>query len=225
MLQEAAHDMVLDSHSIARRSPTGPLENTMPRSVRLARLLSDLLSPPIVALGVFWVLAGATARARWPVFLACATTQSAFPLAFLGAAVRHGKIRDVNMSLREERRVGFLALGLVYALGGLTAVLLGVRGPSLFVCLCTLAVVAAVWAVNLFYKASGHVAGATAYMAAVSIFVEPLHAGLFLIPAVSWARVRSGEHTRVQVILGAILGAGVALGFFYLTQRYIVPLK
>ena len=226
MLQEAAHEVVLDSLSVGRQGSTGTLEIPMPRSLRLARILSDLLSPPIVAIGVFWVLAGATARTtRWPVFLACATTQSAFPLAFLGVAVRHGKIRDVNMSLREERRLGFLALGLVYALGGLTAVLLGVRGPSLFVCLCTLAVIAAVWAVNLVYKASGHVAGATAYMAAVSIFVEPLHAGLFLIPAVSWARVRSGEHTRVQVILGAILGAGVALGFFYLTQRFIVPLK
>src|SRR5262245_56685969 len=132
MLQEAAHEMVLDSLSIARRSLTGSLALPMPRSVRLARLLSDRLSPPIVALGVFWVLAGATARAtRWPVFLACATTQSAFPLAFLGMAVRQGKIRDVNMSKREERRIGFLALGLVYALGGLTAVLLGVRGPSL----------------------------------------------------------------------------------------------
>jgi membrane-associated phospholipid phosphatase len=198
----------------------------MPRSVRLARILSDLLSPPMVAIGAFWVLAGATARAsRWPVFLACATTQSVFPLAFLGMAVRKGKIRDVNMSRREERRIGFLALGLVYAVGGVLAVLLGVRGPTLFVCLCTLAVIGAVWAVNLVYKASGHVAGATAYMAAVSVFVEPLHAGLFLIPAVSWARVRSGEHTRVQVILGALLGAGVSLGFFYLTERFIVPLR
>jgi membrane-associated phospholipid phosphatase len=198
----------------------------MPRSVRLARILSDLLSPPIVAIGVYWVLAGVTARSsRWPVFLTCATTQSAFPLAFLGMAVRRGKIRDANMSRREERRTGFLALGLVYAVGGLVATLLGVRGPVLFVCLCTLAVVAAVWAVNLVYKASGHVAGATAYMAAVSIFVEPLHAGLFLIPAVSWARVRSGEHTRVQVILGALLGAAVALGFFFLTERYIAPLR
>jgi membrane-associated phospholipid phosphatase len=180
----------------------------------------------MVAIAVFWVLASVTARSsRWPVFLTCATTQSALPLAFLGVAVRRGKIRDANMSRREERRTGFLALGLVYAVGGLVALLLGVRGPVLFVCVCTLAVVAAVWAVNLVYKASGHVAGATAYMAAVSIFVEPLHAGLFLIPAVSWARVRSGEHTRVQVILGALLGAVVSLGFFYFTERYITPLR
>jgi hypothetical protein len=194
----------------------------MPKSMRVARFLSDALSPPMVALGAFWVLSGVGGLgSRWATFLTCAATQSFFPMAYLGMAVHRGKIGDVNMSRREERRIGFLALGLVYALGAVLAILLGVRGPILFVCLCTLVLVAVVWAVNLVYKASGHVAGAAAYMTAVSIFVEPLHAGLFVIPALSWARVRTGEHTRVQVFLGALLGVGVALGFYVLIARFL----
>jgi hypothetical protein len=193
------------------------LETTtaIPRSYRLAHLLSDLLSPPVIALAVFWVLAGATVRGtRWPVFLTCAATQSVFPIAFLKVAVRSGRIGDVNMTQRAERRIGFLALGLVYVAGLALVVLLGVRGPILFVCACTLAVVAVMWAVNLVYKASGHVAGMTAYMTALSLFVEPIHPGLALIPALSWARVRSGAHTCFQVIWGALLGAAVALTFY-----------
>jgi hypothetical protein len=93
MLQEAAPERIRVSHRLPAPS------------VRLARILSDLLSPPMVAIAVFWVLASVTARSsRWPVFLTCATTQSALPLAFLGVAVRRGKIRDANMSRREERR-------------------------------------------------------------------------------------------------------------------------
>jgi hypothetical protein len=197
--------------------------NRMPRSYRLARFVSDLLSPPVIALAVFWILAGNTARTtRWPVFLTCVATQSFFPLAFLGVAVRNGSIGDLNMSRREERRFGFFALGLVYTVGLLLAALLGVRGPVLFVCICTLAVIAVLWAVNLVYKASGHMAGLTAYMAAVSLFVEPIHAGLVLIPALSWARVRTGAHTHFQVVSGAALGAGVAFGFYFLTRHILL---
>lgn len=195
----------------------------MPRSYRLARILSDLLSPPVIALAVFWVLAGAAPRAggRWPLFLTCAATQSALPLVFLKGAVRRGHIGDVEMSRREERRHGLIGLGLAYALGLALVVLAGVRGPILFVCICTLVVIGAVWAVNLAYKASGHAAGMAAYMTALSLFIEPVHPGLALIPAVSWARVRSGAHTRLQVVLGTVLGAGIAIGFYLAVRRYL----
>ncbi len=188
-------------------------------SYRLARILSDVLSPPVIALAVFWFLSEATAQGmQWPVFLTCAATQSVLPLIFLGLAVRRGHIGDINMSRREERRHGMATLAAVYAAGVVLVALAGVRGPILFVCICSLAVLGALWAVNLFYKASGHAAGCAAYMTAISIFVDPVHPGLALIPAVSWARVRVGAHTVAQVILGAILGTGVALGFYLLAR-------
>lgn len=191
-------------------------------SYRLARILSDLLSPPVVALAVFWILARSSAgQVRWPGLLACVATQSLLPLAFLGVAVRRGHIADVNMSRREERRHGMATLGIVYALGVVLVALAGVRGPILFVCICSLAVLGALWAVNLLYKASGHAAGCAAYMTAISLFVDPVHPGLALIPAVSWARVRTGAHSVMQVILGAFLGSGVALGFYLLVRRYL----
>jgi membrane-associated phospholipid phosphatase len=186
---------------------------------RVARVVSDLLSPPVLALAVFWILAGMTAGpGRWLAFLASIVTQSLFPLAFLGLAVRRGHIGDLNMSRREERRRGMATLGVVYALGVVLVALAGVRGPILFVCICSLAVLGALWAVNLVYKASGHAAGCAAYMTAISLFVEPLHAGFALLPVVGWARLRTGAHTLMQVILGALLGAGVALGFYWLVR-------
>jgi hypothetical protein len=50
----------------------------MPRSYRLARILSDLLSPPVIALAVFWVRAGAGSG--------LARTLAALPLTFMAAA-------------------------------------------------------------------------------------------------------------------------------------------
>lgn len=189
---------------------------------RVARVVSDLLSPPAIALAVFWVLAGVTAgHVRWPVFLVCVVTQSLFPLAFLGLAVRRGHIGDVNMSRREERRRGMATLGIVYVVGVVLVALAGVRGPILFVCICSLVVLGALWAVNLVYKASGHAAGCAAYMTAISLFVDPVHPGLALLPIVGWARVRIGAHSVMQVILGAILGSGVALGFYQLVRPYL----
>lgn len=191
-------------------------------SYRLARILSDLLSPPVIALAVFWILAGVTSgHVRWPVFLVCVATQSLLPLAFLGLAVRRGHIADVNMSRREERRHGMVTLGVVYVLGVVLVALAGVRGPILFVCICSLAVLGVLWAVNLVYKASGHAAGCAAYMTAISIFVDPLHPGLALLPLVGWARVRTGAHSVMQVVLGAILGSGVALGFYGLVRPFL----
>ena len=208
----------LESAAAARPAPEVDRRGT---SYRVARIVSDLLSPPVIALAVFWILAGVTAaggEVRWPVFLACVVTQSLFPLAFLGLAVRRGHIGDVNMSRREERRHGMATLGVVYALGVVLVALAGVRGPILFVCICSLAVLGALWAVNLVYKASGHAAGCAAYMTAISLFVDLLHPGLALIPIVGWARVRTGAHSVMQVILGAALGSGVALGFYRLVR-------
>jgi membrane-associated phospholipid phosphatase len=180
------------------------------------------LSPPVIALGAFWVLGRSNpGEVRWPGLLACVATQSLLPLAFLGVAVRRGHIGDINMSRREERRHGMATLGIVYALGVVLVALAGVRGPILFVCICSLAVLGALWAVNLLYKASGHAAGCAAYMTAISLFVDPLHPGLALIPAVSWARVRTGAHSVMQVILGTVLGSGVALGFYLLVRPFL----
>lgn len=219
----AAEGPALESPgSAAAAARPGPAVDRRAPGYRVARVVSDLLSPPAVALAVFWVLSGVTAgHVRWPVFLACVVTQSLFPLAFLGFAVRRGHIGDVNMSRREERRHGMATLGIVYALGVVIVALAGVRGPILFVCICSLAVLGALWAVNLVYKASGHAAGCAAYMTAISIFVDPVHPGLALLPLVGWARVRIKAHSVMQVILGAILGSGVALGFYQLVRPYL----
>ncbi|MGD8396209.1 MAG: hypothetical protein PVF43_12120 [Candidatus Eiseniibacteriota bacterium] len=184
--------------------------------LRIARHVSDLISPPMVALVTFWVLAAVHAGSTiWQVFLICGLTQTALPILYLKWAVRRGWIGDVDMSRREERRKGLPLLGLVYAAGALIAWGFGMPATIVAVCLCTLAVLAAIWTTNLFYKASGHVAGVSAYMTVLSLLgTSPLHAGLLLVPAIAWARVRSGAHTVAQTIWGFAIGTGLTVILF-----------
>ncbi len=73
-------------------------------------------------------------------------------------------------------------------------------------------------AANTFTKVSFHVAVATG--AAIILLTTALVLGLVmatLLPAVMWARVSEGRHSRLQVALGAILGA-LGAGAFLLVR-------
>ncbi len=175
---------------------------------RVARALSNLLSPPLIALWAFWLLAGRYAGSnRWQALGVCALGQSVLPVLFLKWSVWRGWIGDVDMTRRGERKLGLPLLGLVYLAGSLAAYFARVPGAMMIVVIGSLAVLALVWLVNLRYKASGHMAGTTAYMTALSLLHEPVHPGLWVIPVLAWARVRSGAHTVAQTIWGFSMGA------------------
>jgi hypothetical protein len=184
---------------------------------RVARVLSNLLSPPALAFGVFWVLARAFAPGRvWQVLAVCLLAQSVLPVLYLKWAVRRGSIGDVDMSRRAERKTGLPFLGLVYVLGCVVAVAAKVPGGPLVVALGSVLVLGAVWLVNLVYKASGHIAGAAAYMTALSLLVQPVHPGWLILPALAWARVRIGAHTVAQTLWGFAIGAATTWLIYHL---------
>lgn len=192
------------------------------RVQHVSRRLSDLLSPPVVALVTFWALARTYAAGDfWTIFLACALSQTLLPIAYLKWAVHRGWIGDVDMSRRAERRVGLPLLGIVYLGGCLLSIAAGAPAAVLTVCLCSLVVVIGIWVVNLFYKASGHVAGTSAYMTVLALFVAP-HAGFLLIPVLAWARVRSGAHTAAQTIWGFAIGSTLTWLLYVIVYRGIV---
>ncbi len=115
--------------------------------------------------------------------------------------------------------MGLPFLGIIYIVGVALGFALQVPGGALIVMLGSLIVLTGIWLVNLSYKASGHVAGVTAYMTALALLVQPLHWGWLIVPTLAWARVRVGAHTLAQTIWGASLGSATTWAIY----TYIYP--
>jgi hypothetical protein len=95
----------------------------IPRRLRVARLVGELLSPPpimvVLALVVAWDSSSTPGMALlWGAI--AAVSASVLPYALILRGVRRGRLTDKNISLREQRiRFGVVAI---------TSILIG--GPS-----------------------------------------------------------------------------------------------
>jgi membrane-associated phospholipid phosphatase len=151
-----------------------------------------------VAAGVGW---GLTAS------LFCAV----LPFVMIWRGVRQGRLSDRHIGVREQRTRPLL-LGLACVLTGL--VLLGVLGaPRELTALvvASFAGGAVATGVNHFWKSSIHAgvaAGSTVVLAL--IFGPAVLATGLIAAAVGWSRVRLGDHTTAQVVVGGLTGAAVA---------------
>lgn len=127
-------------------------------------------------------------------------------------AVSNGTFTDLDVSKREQRPLFFLlciVISVVY-LGGLVYL----HAPlSLF--LMTISVMIGIVIasiINLFIKASLHIATLTALVVALIFFYQgATYWLLLLIPLVSWARITINRHTLQETIIGAIFGTVLSL--------------
>ena len=186
--------------------------------MRLARALSVITFPPLVALPTFLILdasLGGSGR-RLLVGVLALTFGVVWPIA--RALLLSLRRRPAGIETPRERLV-LLGLGAVgYSLG--VATLVAVGSPILITLLmfCYASNTLVLLAINLSWKASAHamgVAGPT--MALVFGFGAPGALLSLLLPFVGWSRVRLKAHTLSQVAVGAALGyvltgAQIALG-------------
>lgn len=191
--------------------------------VKAARVLSNVLSPPVIFAGLGLALALAESPLReglaWAaVYVFCV---SLAPILFVVYLLRSGRIAELHMTDRRERRGPYIVavIGSAIAL----ALLVALQGPSGLRCLATFNVIGltALAVITVYWLISMHATAATG-----SVLIAGLYFGTAVAVAlaplallVCWARLYLKRHTPAQVVAGVALGAAtvgipVLLGIF-----------
>lgn len=199
------------------------MDPTAVRTPRLARVVTEVLSPAVVVVvltvAVAWT---ATGHRVWPTLLwavVSALFYSVLPMLFLVRGARRGRWDGHWVRDRENRFVPLLMcvasalVGMVIqALGGAPRDLLALGCAmisTLLVCL----------AITRWWKISVHAAVAGGALAMVAFLYGPWMLVLTLAVAlVCWSRVRLADHTAAQVVAGALTGPVVG-GVVFLLVR------
>lgn len=191
------------------------------RSYALARLLSHIFHPLILGVYSFLLLA-LYAVPDWRVGLSWATfgivLQVVPPTIFFTIRMRQGAYSDEDVSVRQQRNelYGFSLLTLVAGL----AILWLMQAPIPFLALLSSALLLTLsgWMINWFWKISVH-ASSAASCAIIALLYDPVLGGVLWLCAllVGWSRVRTRNHTPLQVVAGyglAVVGVSLVFGGF-----------
>jgi membrane-associated phospholipid phosphatase len=220
---EAPHRPITSYPTTMSIRPGGQeLARSLPRRLRVARLVGELLSPPpilaVLALVVAWDSSPTPAMAiLWGGI--AAVSASLLPYALILRGVRRGRLSDKNISLREQR-IRFAAMAITSILLGLV-LLAAFDAPAEMVALqASIAVgVACGWVITLWWKISVHAAiAAGAATVLLLVFGPALLAVWPLVAVVAWSRVQVGDHTAAQVLAGVALGVVVNATIFPLLR-------
>jgi membrane-associated phospholipid phosphatase len=194
----------------------------IPRRLRVAQLVGELLSPPpilvVLALVVAWDSSPTLGMAvLWGGI--AALSASVLPYAIILRGVRQGRLSDKNISLREQR-IRFAVVAITSILIGL-AVMAAFDAPSAMVALLASIAVGVVcgWVITLWWKISVHAAiAAGAATVLLLVFGPALLAVWPLVAVIAWSRVQVGDHTPAQVLAGVALGVVVNATVFSLLR-------
>lgn len=183
----------------------GPASSLLAR--RLARVVTEALTPAVLVAVVSVVIAWHTGAVGWGIVMALFA--SGIPVAYIVRGIRRGRFTDRHVMVREHRPAVIVAAAVSVLIG--LAVMLVFDAPRDLVALVVamLAGLALTLAVTLWWgKVSLHtaVASGTA-MTLVLIFGPWLHLAWLVVGLVAWSRVVLKEHTVIQTIVGFVLGA------------------
>ena len=149
------------------------------------------------------------AGAGWGLLAALFT--AVLPTVFISYGIRRGRWEDRNVGARRPR---LMVLAFITASVGTGLILLVVLGaPALLTgylafMLVSVAVLAAITTV---WKISIHCAVASGSVTILALIYGPLVlGGYLLVVLLGWSRVAVRDHTRWQVVGGAVLGAAAA---------------
>ena len=182
----------------------------------LASSISHLLCPSLLAMsGSILVTVAQPAQHGWcytGLYIALAV---ALPVSIFFWLHLHGKVSDLDISLRSERTKPFLAAlsGAAIAWGCL--VILQAPGLLQQFAIAHCATVCVAMLITLHWKISLHCAGA-AGVAAILATVVGVRGMWAITPVVmvAWSRIYLGRHTIPQTLAGTLLGALVFMFFF-----------
>jgi len=190
----------------------------LPSTRRAAKLVSLLLNPLVLCPPCFFAVA-CEAAPRWPQrlrwwALSCSLITLA-PLVHIRWGLRTGRFSNADISIRQERLVPYVAqIGTLCLTYGL---LRWSRAPRLVVVVISVtgALVVVTLATTL-WKVSAHVMG----VAGTTTVLVLLHGRralplVGLVPLVAWSRYVLRQHTPLQALAGAVLGAAAPIIVFH----------
>jgi membrane-associated phospholipid phosphatase len=188
------------------------------RGYAIARRLSQILHPMLLGVASFFIVGFFAIPERlaglgWAML--CVLLQVVPPTAFFTIRLRQGAYSDEDISVRQQRNELYL-FGLLTVLVGL-AILFALEAPVPFVALLCSAVVLNIlaWLINLVWKISIHSASIGSIATLATIYAAPL--GFFFwgcAAALGWARVRTRNHSPLQVMAGLALAVFCVLVVF-----------
>ncbi|MFF5288697.1 phosphatase PAP2 family protein [Paractinoplanes globisporus] len=184
------------------------------RGDRVARVLTEVFAPAVLAAVlplVVAVHAASTAAKGLGWGLLAATFCSLLPYGMILRGVRRGQLSDRHIGERAQR-TGPLLFGLGSVLAGLALlVVTGAPRELLALIVASFAGGAVATGVNHFWKSSVHAGvAAGSSVVLVLIFGPALLVTAVGVAAVGWSRVRLGDHTVAQVLVGTAIGAVIA---------------
>ena len=191
------------------QSTTVPLAPPRTWDERLARVISNVGSPPMLITLVIGLPASAIPYPgawRWAsvyVFVAVLT-----PFLYLAWLVEQGKVTDLDVKRREQRTYPLLV---TIVCQGMAWLLLGFgAAPSVLITLAATSWLQTliILVITLRWKISVHTSAAAGAATVVWILLgTPL--SLLIVPLIAWSRVRLRRHTLLQTVVGALLGFSV----------------
>ena len=174
----------------------------------IARVLSDVLSPPVLAVPGLILAAWMCHDSRAIGYALCYLLVAVVaPLLYVVWMFKTGRINDIHLPNRSDRTLPFL----INLLGGAAAVALlvqlGAPGDFLAPILALLAQTLLLFAITLLWQVSIHTATvAGVAMLSVMALGEGCALLFLLVPLVAWARIYLGRHTIAQTVVGAAIG-------------------
>jgi len=185
---------------------------------RLAHWISDLFSPPLLAvIGILLVLQTTnTAISRWWIIYYLTLTVIV-PVMYLIWKLHRKEINDFHMYVREQR-IRPMLFTLACAITALLSIWIG-GAPKTLLVFGAMGVIQVgfLLLVTLRWKISGHGAA----IGSLAVFLWSLYGAaaapaLLAIPLVAWARVRIQRHTIAQTVAGSLAGMCITLAFVLL---------
>ena len=188
-----------------------PIPDRNPALVGVARIFTDIVSPPVMfaALGAAVGWAGSSQANNVVAAIVYGLFICAVPLGLVIGLYKAGSISDLHMSGPGERRIPYLVGFLCSAVAWGTTSLLGASLQLRGLAICSTAGLGALGLVDKYWLISNHSASiTTVVLFAGLVFGEPV--GLSLSPLIAMvfaARLFLGRHTFPQLLAGAVVGA------------------
>nr|BBH94432.1 hypothetical protein KTA_26310 [Thermogemmatispora argillosa] len=231
--EEERHSIAAAFSSIPLTQAKGPLTQPLAgaqvgslasrsagQAQRLARGISIVLSPAAISVPFVLLVALYRSSSLWPALGFALLTLGfvcAGPLLYVVLSLRLGLVSDLDLTRRHERWHPFLFCLLSYGLGLLFLLLLHAPRSLELILGLTLVVGLLLLVITLWWKISIHAAA----LAGAATVLTALY-GLIFLPSflllvlVCWSRVVLGRHTLAQVVSGALLSIGLAVGVLLL---------
>ncbi len=180
---------------------------------RVARVVTEALSPAVLVAGISIAVAWHNRSLAWGVVTA--VFASAIPLSYILRGVRRGHYDDHHVRTRERRPAVLLFAAVSVVIGLVLMTVLHAPRELVALVVAMLAGLALTFTVTRWWKVSFHAAvSAGTATTLVLVFGIWLLLAWPIVAVVAWSRVRLGDHSIAQVVVGAVLGAVAAGAVF-----------